>query len=88
MAGLSLYYGFTAQGVDNAAHIGGLVSGFLLAVLCYRFTLLRDIITPVMVTLKIVPMISFVIMLLIWVGNQAVLPDRSAAHLYQHTGRP
>ena len=35
MAGLSLYYGFTAQGVDNAAHIGGLVSGFLLAVLTY-----------------------------------------------------
>ena len=35
MAVLSLYYGFTAQGVDNAAHIGGLVSGFLLAVLTY-----------------------------------------------------
>lgn len=47
-------------------------AGFLLALLCFRFTLLRDIITPVMVTLKIVPMISFVIMLLIWVGNQAL----------------
>lgn len=35
MAGLSLYYGFTAQGVDNAAHIGGLISGFLLVVLTY-----------------------------------------------------
>ena len=35
MAGLSLYYGFTAQGVDNAAHVVGLVSGFLLAVLTY-----------------------------------------------------
>ena len=47
-------------------------AGFGLALLCFRFTLLRDIITPVMVTLKIVPMISFVIMLLIWVGNQAL----------------
>lgn len=26
---LSLYNGFTSQGVDNAAHIGGLISGFL-----------------------------------------------------------
>lgn len=48
------------------------VAGFLLALLCFRFKLLRDIISPVMVTLKIVPMISFVIMLLIWVGNQAL----------------
>ncbi len=48
------------------------VVGFVLALLCYRFTLLRDIITPLMIALKIVPMISFVIMLLIWVGNQAL----------------
>lgn len=27
---LSLYFGFTSSGVDNAAHIGGLVCGFLL----------------------------------------------------------
>ena len=46
------------------------VVGFFLAVLCYRFKLLRDILDPVMVMLKTVPMISFVIMLLIWVGNQ------------------
>ena len=32
---LSLYYGFTSGGVDNFAHIGGLVSGFVLAVLLY-----------------------------------------------------
>ncbi len=31
----SLYFGFTSTGVDNAAHIGGLVLGFLLAVLFY-----------------------------------------------------
>ncbi len=36
MAVLSLYYGFTATGVDNAAHIGGIFCGFLLAVLVYR----------------------------------------------------
>lgn len=35
MAVMSLYYGFTSEGVDNFAHIGGLLSGFLLAVLLY-----------------------------------------------------
>ena len=33
--GRSLYYGFTSGGVDNFAHIGGLVSGLVLAVLLY-----------------------------------------------------
>ena len=32
---LSLYYGFTSSGVDNLAHIGGLLSGFILSVLLY-----------------------------------------------------
>ena len=32
----SLYLGFTSTGVDNAAHIGGVISGILLAVLLYR----------------------------------------------------
>ena len=32
---LSLYYGFTSSGVDNLAHIGGLVTGFVLGVLLY-----------------------------------------------------
>ena len=32
---LSLYSGFTAQNVDNAAHVGGLIAGFLLgAIFC------------------------------------------------------
>ena len=33
---LSLYYGFTSSGVDNFAHIGGLLSGFILSILVYR----------------------------------------------------
>lgn len=32
----SIYHGFTSTGVDNMAHIGGLVSGFLAAVILYR----------------------------------------------------
>lgn len=33
---LSLYYGFTSSGVDNMAHIGGLLSGCIAGVLLYR----------------------------------------------------
>lgn len=36
MVALSLYFGFASSGVDNLAHIGGLVSGFILAALLYR----------------------------------------------------
>ena len=35
MVVLSLYYGFTSTGVDNLAHIGGLIAGFILGVLLY-----------------------------------------------------
>ena len=35
MAGISLYVGFTSSNVDNLAHIGGLIVGFILAVLLY-----------------------------------------------------
>ncbi len=35
MIALSLYFGFTTEGVDNLAHIGGVLSGFLLSVLLY-----------------------------------------------------
>lgn len=38
MAAFSLYFGFTSEGVDNAAHVGGLLSGFLLAVILYHPT--------------------------------------------------
>jgi len=36
MVALSLYFGVTSSGVDNAAHIGGLVCGFAAAVILYH----------------------------------------------------
>nr|WP_294492833.1 rhomboid family intramembrane serine protease [uncultured Mediterraneibacter sp.] len=36
MIALSLYFGFVSSGVDNLAHVGGLVCGFLLAMPLYR----------------------------------------------------
>lgn len=36
MAAFSLYFGFASEGVDNAAHAGGMLCGFLVAVLIYH----------------------------------------------------
>ncbi len=36
MTALCLYNGFTAEGVDNWAHIGGAAGGFFLCILLYR----------------------------------------------------
>lgn len=36
MVAFSLYFGFTSEGVDNAAHVGGLICGFIMAVLLYH----------------------------------------------------
>lgn len=33
---ITLYYGFSNTGVDNFAHIGGLITGFLMAVILYH----------------------------------------------------
>lgn len=35
---LSVYTGVTSQGVDNGAHIGGLIGGFVLAAVLYQRT--------------------------------------------------
>lgn len=35
MIALSLYFGFTSTGIDNYAHVGGLLTGFLMALLLY-----------------------------------------------------
>jgi rhomboid protease GluP len=36
MVALSLYYGFSTTGVDNAAHVGGLLVGFVMCIILYR----------------------------------------------------
>jgi rhomboid protease GluP len=36
MLGLSLYLGLMSPGVGNAAHISGLISGFVLGIILYR----------------------------------------------------
>ncbi|MGN0158662.1 MAG: rhomboid family intramembrane serine protease [Brotaphodocola sp.] len=33
---LSLYFGFTSTGVDNVAHVAGMIIGFVLAMIMYR----------------------------------------------------
>ena len=48
------------------------IGGFVLALVCYKYKIIRDFLEPIMIMLKTVPMISFVIMLLIWIGNQAL----------------
>ena len=36
MAAFSLYFGLASSGVDNAAHVGGMICGILLAVVLYH----------------------------------------------------
>lgn len=48
------------------------VCGLALAGLSYRFKPFRTFVEPVVSLLRTIPVISFVIMLLIWVGNQAL----------------
>ncbi len=44
MMELSLYYGFSTTGVDNAAHVGGLIIGFLVGVVFFLVDKVRRII--------------------------------------------
>lgn len=36
MAALTLFHGFTSVGVDNSAHVGGLIGGTILSILLYH----------------------------------------------------
>ena len=36
LVGVTIFHGLTTTGVDNGAHIGGLIGGFVLAILLYR----------------------------------------------------
>ena len=48
------------------------VVGFLLALIACRVSLVRDFVEPIISLLRTIPVVSFIIMLLIWVGNQAL----------------
>ena len=41
MAAFSLYFGFTSSGVDNGAHVGGLIAGLVLGILLYHLGRIR-----------------------------------------------
>lgn len=49
-----------------------LAVGFALAMLCYRSKVARRFVDPIISLLKTIPMASFIILLLIWVGTQAL----------------
>ena len=42
IAFLSLYSGFSSQGVDNAAHVGGFISGFLISFIIYSIRTVKE----------------------------------------------
>lgn len=48
------------------------VGGFLLALAAHRSRLFRDFVDPIMSLLRTIPVASFIILLLIWAGNQAL----------------
>ena len=50
----------------------GLVTGTLLAVLSYRFKLVREFLSPFVSVIKSIPIVSFIIIALIWAGSANV----------------
>ena len=42
MIGLSIYHGFRSVGIDNAAHIGGVLAGALLTLVSYKKPCVRN----------------------------------------------
>lgn len=46
--------------------------GFLLALMAHRHRLFREFVDPIISLLRTLPVASFIILLLIWVGNQAL----------------
>ena len=46
--------------------------GFLLALVAHRARLFREFVDPIMSLLRTIPVVSIIILLLIWVGNQAL----------------
>lgn len=54
----------------NLGLLSALVLGLLLGSIAYRFSFIRELLEPVMLLLKAVPVASFVILALIWLGSK------------------
>lgn len=52
--------------------LAALVIGMLLALIAHRVSWFRELISPLMSVVKTVPVVAFIVMLLIWVGGQAL----------------
>lgn len=52
--------------------LGGFVLGILLGSLAYMCSFIRELLEPVMVLIRSVPVASFIILALIWIGSQGL----------------
>ncbi len=68
------FYTITANSLWNV--LSGILLatllGILLAVLTHRFSILRDLVIPLMTVIKATPVASFIVLLLIWIGSDRV----------------